>query len=147
MVLFYIILIIIIFGGAIYNSKHESFMCKNKYKRVRLDNNGKSTYKFLTFKPTKKYEMNNIQTKMDCRYKKQQLCSSDDPPSCLIYRNDNILRCSDKIDMTPNSTCYCDNDCCSNECNMNNNKCVDMIKSNTDTYGYKPLNRPRCRKK
>ena len=146
MVLLYIILIIIILGGAIYNSRRESFTGKNRYKHVRIDNNGKSKYKFLsTVKPTSKYKINDTKIKMKCKYKEQKLCGSDEPRDCLVYRNDNILRCSTTIDMTQNATCYCDEDCCSNRCI--NNKCFDMIKSSFDIYGYKPLDQPRCRKK
>jgi len=146
MVVLYIILIIIILGGAIYNSRHESFMCNNRYKRVRFNKNGKDTYKFLTtVKSKNKYKINDKKTKIKCRYKTQKLCDRNEPADCLIYRNDNILRCSPTIDMTPNATCYCDEDCCSNRCS--NNKCADMIKSNYDTYGYKPSKRPNCRKK
>jgi hypothetical protein len=146
MILLYIILLTIIIGGAIYNSRHESFMCNNRYKRVRFNKNGKNTYKFLTnVKSNSNYKMYDTETKIKCRYKTQQLCGSDEPRDCLLYRNDNILRCSTTVDMTPNSTCYCNNDCCSNRCI--NNKCVNMIKSNFDTYGYKPSNLPNCRKK
>ena len=48
MVLLYILLIIIILGGAIYNSRRERFTCKNSFKRLRVDNNGKSKYMFLS---------------------------------------------------------------------------------------------------
>ena len=145
MVLLYILLIIIIIGGAIYNSRREHFACKNRYRRLRTDNNGKSKYKFLsTVKPTSNYKIYDKRSKMACRYIEQKLCDSDESQDCLVYRNDNILRCSTTIDMTENSTCYCDEDCCSNKCI--NNKCANMVKSNFDTYGYKPANRPRCRK-
>lgn len=146
MVLLYVILIIIILGGAIYNSRRERFTGKTRYKQLRIDNNGKSKYKFLsTVKPNSNYKINDTKIKMKCKYKEQKLCGSDEPRDCLVYRNDNILRCSTTIDMTQNATCYCDEDCCSNQCI--NNKCFDMIKSNFDTYGYKPSTRPRCRKK
>ena len=143
MVLLYIILIIIILGGAIYNSRREHFACKNRYRRLRTDNDGKSKYKFLsTVKPISNYKIYDEHTKIACKYKEQKLCGSDEPRDCLVYRNDNILRCSTTVDMTQNATCYCDKDCCSNKCI--NNKCVDIVKSNFDTYGYKPSNRPRC---
>lgn len=146
MVLLYILLIIIILGGAIYNSRRERFTCKNRYKRLRIDDNGKSKYKFLsTVKPTSNYKIYDKSNKMVCRYKEQKLCGSDESHDCLVYRNDNILRCSPTIDMTQNATCYCDEDCCSNKCI--NNKCANMIKSNFDEYGYKPSNTPRCKKK
>jgi hypothetical protein len=145
MVLLYILLVIIIIGGAIYNSRREHFACKNRYRRLRTDNNGKSKYKFLsTVKPTSNYKIYDKRSKMACRYIEQKLCGSHESRDCLVYRNDNILRCSSTIDMTENSTCYCDEDCCSHKCI--NNKCSNMVKSNFDEYGYKPANRPRCRK-
>jgi len=119
---------------------------KIRLKCVRVDTDGKSTYKFLTnVKPITNYKINDTKPKLPCRYREQKLCGSDEPRECLVYRNDNILRCSTTMDMTTNATCYCDEDCCSNRCI--NNKCADMIKSNFDTYGYKPANRPRYKKK
>ena len=145
MVLLYILLIIIILGGAIYNSRRERFTCKNSFKRLRVDNNGKSKYMFLsTVKPISNYKIYDKSSKMACRYIEQKLCGSDESRDCLVYRNDNILRCSTTIDMTQNATCYCDEDCCSHKCI--NNKCANMIKSNFDDYGYKPSNRPRTNK-
>jgi hypothetical protein len=145
MVLLNIILIIIILGGAIYNSRRERFTCKNRYKRVRVDDNGKNTYKFLTNVKISDYKIYDFETELKCRYKQQKLCGNEESRDCLIYRNDGILRCSTSIDMTTNAICYCDEDCCSNICI--NNKCADKMKPAFDVYGYKPSNRKKCPKK
>jgi len=146
MVLLYILLIIIILGGAIYNSRYERFTSAKRFKRLRFDDNGKSKYKFLApMKSNSNYKIYDKRSKMACRYIEQKLCGSEESRDCLVYRNDNILRCSPTIDMTINATCYCDEDCCSHMCI--NNKCTNMVKSNFDAYGYTPSNKPRCKKK
>ena len=149
MFLLYILLIIIILGGAIYtsiipNHTHkppESFMGNMRYKRVRIVDNGKESYKLLTnVNPTKNYRISDEtqlalnKLKKKCIYKKKIMCTFDSP-ECLINRYDNKLRCSNIVDNTKNMRCKCNSDCCGNLCK--HSICVDTDPNATDTFGYK----------